>query len=53
MVWPKTLGMKVFLTGLFLALILPLLIAGIFTLPVDKLGALIALIGIVLVWFDK
>lgn len=46
-------GNKIFLTGLFIALILPILGVSIFDLPVAKLGAVVALLGIVLIWLDK
>lgn len=47
------MGNKIFLTGLFLALILPILGVGLFGLPVEKLGAVVALVGIILIWLDK
>lgn len=46
-------GNKVFLTGFFIALLLPLLVAALFGLPVAKLGAVIAFLGIILIWLDK
>lgn len=46
-------GNKVFLTGLFLALILPIISGDLFGLPVATLGAVVALLGIILIWLDK
>jgi len=46
-------GNKIFLTGFFFALILPILIGDFFGLPVAKLGAVVALFGIILIWLDK
>jgi len=47
------MGTKIFFTGLFLALIFPILGVDLFGLPVEVLGAVVALLGIVLIWLDK
>lgn len=46
-------GNKVFTVGLAVLLALPLLIGSIATLPVATLGALITVVGAILVVFDK
>ena len=47
------MGNKIFLTGFFLALLFPILGVSLFGLPVEKLGAVVALLGIILIWLDK
>lgn len=47
------MGTKIFFTGLFLALLFPILGIPLFGLPVEQLGAVVALLGIILIWLDK
>ena len=45
------MGIKLLWTGLFIALLLPLLVVG--DIPLQAVGVIVAAIGLVLLWLDK